>query len=339
MSLWPFDSCIVLGASTEAGDGSYDLFVAIKAPGGGASNAMLSGEYTGASLWFPNGNDSALTTSLVSLSADGAGRFSAASLIGHAADQQDLNVEQSITNATFALNGDGSGTASFGSPAGLFGGDRDIFVSANGNYLIGFSTEQGGRDIFVAVKNFSGSASDSSWNGSFWIAEMLIGVNINFGGLVNSYTVATGALRSNGQGTAPLSQRQRFDSQPLDFGATQFYTIKADSTGQLAAFLKPAVTNMAIGATVEGTPQAFVGAQVLTPSNVSIDHGVFFGVRLPNITGDGVFVSPLGVLSAASFAPPTYPISGGALLSLGSGLAPSTEVARAIPLPTSLEAE
>jgi uncharacterized protein (TIGR03437 family) len=58
---------------------------------------------------------------------------------------------------------------------------------------------------------------------------------------------------------------------------------------------------------------------------------------MPNLTGEGVFLNPLGVLNAATFAPPTFPISGGTLLSLfGSGLTPRSEGANAVPLPTSL---
>ena len=235
------------------------------------------------------------------------------------------------------LNGDGTGTASFGSSASLVTGERDIFVSSDGNYLIGFSTGAGRREILLAVKNFSASANNASWNGSYWIAEILVEVGINVEGLVNSYTSATGALRANGNGAAPVSQRQKFDGLPLDFGAIQFYRMDSDSTGNLAAFLDPLISNVAIGAPANGLPGGLVGAQVLAQNDISSLHGIFFGIRMPDISGEGVFLSPLGVVNAASFAPPTYPVSGGTLISLfGSGLAPSVEQAQAIPLPTSL---
>ena len=327
----------VLGASTEATDNSYDLFVAVKAPDAGISNATLNGAYSGASLALPNGSDSALTTAFLRLAADGSGAFSEASAIGHGVNAQDVNVEQNITNATYMLNGDGTGTASFGSSASLATGDRDIFVSSDGNYLIGFSTGAGRREILLAVKNFSVSANNASWNGSYWIAEILVEVGINVEGLVNSYTSATGALRANGNGAAPVSQRQKFDGLPLDFGAIQFYRMDSDSTGNLAAFLDPLISNVAIGAPANGQPGGLVGAQVLAQNDISSLHGIFFGIRMPDITGEGVFLSPLGVVNAASFAPPTYPVSGGTLISLfGSGLAPSVEQAQAIPLPTIL---
>lgn len=328
---------VVLGTSTEATDGSYDIFVAVKAPDSGISNGTLSGAYSGASLALPDGSDSALTTAFLRLTADGSGAFSQASAIGHGVNAQDVNVDQNITNATYMLNGDGTGTASFGSSASLVNGDRDIFVSSGGNYLLGFSTGAGGREILLAIKNFSASANNSSWNGSYWMAEILVEVGINFEGLINGYTSATGALKANGDGAAPVSQRQRFEGLPLDFGAIQFYRMDSDSTGNLAAFVDPLISNVAIGAPSGVQPGAFVGAQVLAENDVSSLHGIFFGVRIPEITGDGVFLNPLGVINAASFAPPTFPVSGGTLISLfGSGLAPSAEQAQAIPLPTTL---
>ena len=328
---------VVLGTSTEATDSSYDIFVAVKAPDGGISNGTLTGAYSGASMVFPNGSDSALTTAFLRLTASGSGAFSEASAIGHGVNAQDVNVEQDITNATYALNGDGTGTASFGTSASLVTGDRDIFVSAGGNYLIGFSTGAGRREIVLAVKNFSSLATDATWNGSYWLAEILVEVGINVEGLVNSYTSATGALRANGNGAAPLSQRQNFDNLPLDFGAIQFYRVDSDSTGILGPFLDALITNVAIGAPSGGQPGGFVGAQVRAQNDRSQQHGIFFGIRMPDISGNGVFLSPLGVVNAASFAPPTYPVSGGTLISLfGSGLAPSVEQAQATPLPTSL---
>ena len=51
---------VLLGASTEAPDGSYDLFVAIRSPASGVSNGTLGGAYTGATLMFPDGAEAGL---------------------------------------------------------------------------------------------------------------------------------------------------------------------------------------------------------------------------------------------------------------------------------------
>jgi len=328
------ESEIVVGSSTEATDGSYDLFVAARAPSGGVTNAALSGNYTGGSLWFPNGRDTALKTALVSLSADGQGRFPTGTVTGHAADQNDVGAQQALVNSTYALNGDGSGTAEFGAGASLFGGSRAIFVSANGSYLIGYSTAAGGRDIFLAVKNFSASANDASWNDSYWVAELNIDAERNI------YTTAAGAVRSNGQGVALFSERSRVDLTPLDFTGINAYRVNANSTGFLGGFLAPDVTNFVIGAPLGAvqSPGTLVSAEVDVAGLSFPEHGIAFGVRMPALTGGGTFLSPLGVVSGASFSPPTYPISGGSVVSLfGSGLTPASRLASSVPLPTSLE--
>ena len=350
------DREVLLGASTEAPDGSYDLFVAVRSPGSGVGNAALNGVYTGATLMFPNGGEAGLTTALLSLTPDTNGNFNTASATGHTADGLDTNVQQPITNATYSLTADDSGTAAFGSSSTLFSGNRKIFASGDGNYVIGYSTDPGGREIFLAIRNFSASADDSSWLDRFWIAEIVVDTDLVPGS--NLFTSASGGLRSTGGGQATISERVNFDLFPFDFSGVNSYAINPDSSGFLGGLFDPGVVNMAIGApsntvllpTVSPLgsqppssgqngprPQAFVGARVGALGQFSPSHGIFFGVRVPAITGSGVFLSPLGVVNAASFAPTTYPISGGALVALfGSGLAPSDLGSPQIPLDTIL---
>ena len=332
------DAEIIVGSSTETADGSYDLFVAVRAPTTAVSNATVIGNYALATLALPDGSDDAITTTFALLTADGQGSFPAADVIGHGALSQDVNFTENLPNVTYGVNADGSGTLSLGSDADLLSGDRDIFVSSMGNYLIGFSTAEGARDIVLGVKNPEVTVDDSSWEGSYWIAELVIERGIDSQGLVNSYTSAVGGVRPNGEAVAVLAQRQRFDLFPLDFGAIRVYRIDSDGSGHLAAFQDSFVTNMALGPSAGGSPPAFLGAQVLAETDLSVLHGIFFGVRMPEFTGGGVFLSPLGVVNAASFAPPTFPVSGGTLVSLfGSGLAPAEELNDVIPLPTLLQ--
>ncbi len=331
------DAEIVLGSSTETADGSYDLFVAVRAPTSAVSNATVNGNYALSTMMLPDGSDDGIATAFALLTADGEGSFPAADLIGHSAVFDDVNFTENLPNVTYGVNADGSGTLSLAADADLLAGDRDIFVSAMGNYLIGFSTAEGERDILLGVKNPEVTVDDSSWEGSYWIAELVIERGIDSQGLVNGYTSAAGGIHANGAGTGILSQRQRFDLFPLDFGALQAYRIDADGSGHLAAFQDSFVTNMALGPSAGGVPPAFLGAQVLAETDLSVLHGVFFGVRMPEPTGGGVFLSPLGVVNAASFAPPTFPVSGGTIVSLfGTGLAPAEKLNKVIPLPTDL---
>lgn len=326
------DGNVVLGASTEAGDNTNDLFVAIKAPTGTVTNSVLSGTYTGASLHFPNGVSAGMKSSVLTLVAGGNGQFSRVTAIGHAADQEGRNASQDATGATYAVNGDGTGSASFGTAASLFSGARDIFVSQDGNYLIGTSTAAGGRDIFVATKNFGTSANSAAFDGRYWVAELTIDVT------QSSFSAASGALRALGNGRIVFSERLHQDASTLDFTGINAYAVNSDSTGNLAPLLTQGVNNMGLGVAVSGRPNTVVGAQIGAVSTTSDLYGVFFAVRAPAFTGTGVFLSPDGVVNGASFAPTPNPVCPGAIVSLfGSGLAPREGRASTLPLPVTLE--
>jgi len=65
--------------------------------------------------------------------------------------------------------------------------------------------------------------------------------------------------------------------------------------------------------------------------------GISVAVKAPSLHGSGVFLSPQGVVNAASSAPFTAGIAPGELLTLyGSNLAPSTQYESSVPFPTKL---
>ena len=334
---------ILLGSSTEGPAGAYDMFVAVRLPAEGPGNGILSGDYTGASLWLPNGADLAIKTALVSLSPNGGGAFSALNVDGHAADQGDSPLLDSLPAATYSVAPGGTGTLSLGSSSTLFQGDKTIYVSSTGNYILGHSTAAGVRDIFVAIRNLGEGATNSSLSGGYWIVDL-------FADLGNSsYNAAVGALNSNGAGTVSLAQRLKIEGL-LDFSGVNSYGVSADGTGFLRGLPAPNLRNFAIGAgggrpalSEEGAEQAvaangFVSAEVFQTRASYRIHGLSVGVKMPLLSGGGVFLSPLGVVNAASFAPPTHPISGGAMLSLfGTGLSNTTNAPTVTPLPTQLD--
>lgn len=327
---------IVLGSSTEATDGSIDFFVAVRGPAvPNLGNNTLSGIYNGAMLGFTNGSSAGARTAMLRLNANGFGSFPTASATGHAFATGDVTQQQNITNAIYTVNSDGTGTAGFGSSSTLFAGGHDIFVSANGNFLIGLATVAGNRQIFVATKEFSRSTNDSSFQGSYWIVELIADVGLP------EYTTATGAVRGDGAGNVSLSERTSTRSQSnqivFDLGGLNQYGLDPDGTGFFGPFFDPDVTNFAVGVPGAARPGAFVGAQIAGLGDASVIHGIYFGIRLPDLTGGGTFLNPLGILNSASFAPPTFPISGGTIVSLfGTGLASGTESAQSTPLPRSL---
>lgn len=326
------NSEIVLGSSTEAGGPIIDFFVAVRGPAvPNLGNNTLSGIYNGAMLGFTNGSSAGARTAMLRLNANGFGSFPTASATGHAFATGDITQQQNITNAIYTVNSDGTGTAGFGSSSTLFSGGHDIFISANGNYLIGLATVAGNRQIFVATKEFSTSTNDSSFQGSYWIVELIADVGLP------EYTTATGALRGDGAGNVSLSERTRTNEIVFDLGGLNQYALNSNGTGFFGPFFDPDVTNFAVGVPGGASPGAFVGAQIAGLGDASVIHGIYFGIQFPSLTGAGTFLNPLGILNSASFAPPTFPISGGTIVSLfGSGLASGTQAAQSTPLPTSI---
>jgi uncharacterized protein (TIGR03437 family) len=331
---------VLLGSSTEGPANVYDLFVAVKLPDSGPGNGLLSGSYTGGALWLPNGSDLAIKTALVSMTPNGSGGFTALSADGHAADQGDTPLEQSIAGATYSVAGNGTGTLSLGSSSTLFQGSKSIYVSATGNYVVGHSTEAGVRDVFVAIRNLGSGATNGSFSGGYWMVDLLADRG------ASRYNAAIGALSSNGAGTVSIAQRLKVAGL-LDFSGVNSYGVTGDGTGFLRGLPAPNLTNFALGApgarpavTEEGVEQAasangFVAAEVFQTREFYDVHGISVGVKLPALSGGGVFLSPLGVVNAASFAPPTHPISPGSMISLfGTGMAAQLGVPGAVPLPT-----
>ena len=341
---------VLLGASTEAADGSIDFFVAVRAPATSVGNEILDGQYTGAGLAFLEGSDSFLTTTLLTFNSAGTGTIPTVEVLGHAFDvARDVGLREEMTNASYAISGRGVGTAElgrgFGDGSGLFFGVHDIFVSANGNYVIGSSREEDGRQVFVAIKRSGDSAEDEDWNGDYWIAE----IDIDLAESGRTFTSSIGALRSflrDERGAVSLAERTYRMSAAtpptgfsFDSSGVNTYRIDPDGRGSLGQPENQQRINLAIGAESAGEPRAFVGAQVGVFGETMSRHGIFFGVRLPSLSGSGVFLSPLGVVNGASFALPTFPIAPGAIVSFfGTGLAPPATDARAqtTPLPTSL---
>ncbi len=326
------------GSTTEAQSATEDFFAAVKLPSG-ASNALAAGDYIASYLSIPGGSVSRTSSALIAFSSDASGALTAMRVSGHSAASDDMPVSERVSGSTYSLTANGAGAAEIGAGSTLIAGGFDIFVSATGNYLLGHSNAAGGRSLFTAVRSFGGSAGDADLAGNFWFAELNLELDRG------KYVAGVGGLRADGAGLAPIARRTR-EATAAGFGAFDdallfFSAVDSGSMGWLGFPVDRHGNNFGIGAPSMAAaglvPNGFVSAQVNNLRLPAI-HGIAFGVRMPDIRPEGeVFLSPHGVINAAAFAPTTYPVSPGALLSLfGSGLAPETILADATPLPTSL---
>jgi uncharacterized protein (TIGR03437 family) len=297
----------VLGSSTESGDNNYDLFIAVPAPSGGA---VLGGPYAMVSLEFPSGTTANMRNSQFSINTAGLGALQNFSVTGHAVNLGGTSQTQAITGATYTMTADGTGTLSIGSASNtqLVSGSRTLYLSASGNIVLGGSTAAGAHDILIGVKAVTG-ATDATWNATFWGAGLRVDPSV-----VQAYS---GSVAARGRGKLTWTKRLKvLGFGPLDFTAINGYALSADGTG------KSELTTVALGA----AGKAFVGASINNSDSGAYE--VYFGVQVPSLSGSGVFLNPLGVLNAASFAPPGNPIAPGQFVALfGTGLAASNRTA------------
>ncbi|MDR3703664.1 MAG: hypothetical protein P4L56_28710, partial [Candidatus Sulfopaludibacter sp.] len=316
----------LIGSSTESSDNTFDLFVAIPAPAGAGS--ALSGPYWAATLEFPGGTSTNARNTLFSLTTAASGTLAAIAVNGHAANLNDgAPATQQVTGGTYAMNNDGSGTLLLGGDptSALLTGTRNIYVSADGNLVIGGTLSAGSHDILIGVKAMTG-VTNASWNvssgQSFWAA------GLRFNAADQAPVVGfTGSASPGGTGNLTWSKRLKALNQGnLDFTAVNGYSLNADGSGSVPSALMLA----ALGG--QGNLFLLSSIDPNDPGAFEID----VGVRMPALSGTGVFLNPLGVVSAASYAPAGNPIAPGEFIAMyGTGLAKSQQVA-APPYPPAL---
>ena len=307
-----------VGSTTE---GTNDASILIGIPAASnVSNSALNGNYTAASIDFINADITMQRESTFTFAANGSGSIGNIAVAGTAANLNSANpLNQNVSGVTYSLAGEGSGTINLGpaSSSQLISGTKNLYISADRSIVIGGSPT--GFDLFVALPALTSNASNATTNGIYYIAglENLSGS----GGGADSFW---GSLNSNGAGISLVHNRFKSFTQPTyDYTFDTQYAVAADGT------ISPSDILYNINLGLNG--QAFVA----TGTNGL--YSLFVGFAAPKFSGSGVYLNPLGVVSAANFAPATNPIAPNELVALvGTGFASSLVQAANLPLPTSL---
>jgi uncharacterized protein (TIGR03437 family) len=310
----------LIGSGTETTDNTFDMLVAIPAPTGAA---ILTGPYWVVTLEFPGGSVANARNTFFSMNSAGVGQLAAISVFGHSATLlSGAPTTQQVTGATYIVASDGTGTLSFGtaSTSALLSGGKNVYLSADGNVLIGGSTAAGSHDMMIGVKALANPTA-SSWNGTMWTA----GLRYESATGQPAWLEHTGSLAARVAGSTTIYQRLKAlgAAGTTDFTAVNPYAL--NTGGSLTVELSQ------VGLGAGGT---FVEAAIdpTDPGGFEID----FGAPMTALSGSGVFLNPQGVASAASFAPAGNPISPGEFIALfGAGLAKSNQTA-APPYPATL---
>lgn len=299
------------------------LLIGIQA-GSNASNSSFKGSYVAGAIDFPGANINSVRQASFNLSADGAGNLGSVSLSGAAADQGGTALNQTAAGVTYTLSGEGSGTVNFGgSGSQLVNGSKILYISADGNIVLGGSAA--GFDTFVAIRALSGAGSNSTASGEYYMAalENQLGTSSQATAIDAYY----GSVNATGGGTSLFHNRIQSLIFPVsDYTFDSVYTVSATGTVP--------VGDIPYSYTYGVNGQAFIAMGDAVGSQF---YSLTLGLIMQKFSGNGVYLAPNGVVGSATFSPITNPIAPNELITLvGTGLAGGNASATTLPLPTSL---
>jgi uncharacterized protein (TIGR03437 family) len=313
----------VVASSTES---TYlDTFVAMPAATS-ASNTTLSGTYQVASLEFA-GSFNATRNAFFSMTADGKGGLGNVAIKGASQALNGVTATQTSTGATYSVtNVNGSGTVTFPAPSGvttanqLLSGAKTLYVSQDGNlFLAGTPT---GFDMIIGIKAMPSPVPTPPLSGLFFFSELQ---NVQDGSQFAGVSAFWGASNELGDKNATeLDHYRENDDGYSPYDYTTSYSYAFNSSGV------DAETGYTLAAGGNGNFYLLSGGGSY--------YNLVLGVKVQPVSATGVFLSPYGVVNAATNAPFTAQISPGEVITLyGSGLAPAGTVASSsAPFPNSL---
>jgi uncharacterized protein (TIGR03437 family) len=299
-----------------------DLFIAAAVSSPLATNSSLHGSYTIAGF-IPGGTPASMADATYQINPDGNGNLGAVNVSGYAGGggttvytQSNSGLKYFFSNGAAVLTWPTSSTANF------YSGQEYLYISADGNFVFGGNPQ--GFDMFVGVKT-PAAGSNTNYNGIYYEA----GIDEDTSNLATGgYGLLDTFYGSFNAGGGNIVGHQRLYS-PLISSSAEGFTYSDTWPTPV----------------VNGTYNV-TGATQYTFGNggalrIGFGIGPFLGINVavqaPVLSGSGVFLNPMGVTNAASFAPFTAGVSPGEFITLyGSGLAPSFQVASGAPFPTTL---
>jgi uncharacterized protein (TIGR03437 family) len=300
---------ILVGAATENTSLYNDLFIAAPLPSPlSNSTSSFRGPYSMAYLDMAQG-----LGALAQMNPDGSGNMGTVAVSGYVEGGGTNKISQNLTGAKYVVvNGAAKITFTTNNNA-FFSGPTPyyLYFSPDGNFVFGGG--QFSADMFVGVKTGTGTPT---LGGLYYEA----GLDDSPESFYGSFSATNGAIIGH--------QRllNFFNSTPsISFSYSDSYSL---GTG---------------GAYSNGLANYVVGGD-----NIRIGSGIgpnlSLAVSLPaptldptKISPSGVYLNPTGIVNAGSSAPFTAAISPGELLTIyGANMSAGTQVASAIPFPTTL---
>jgi len=318
----------------SATEGAYhDVFIAIQS-GSGASNGSVNGSYNVGFIDFLQGNASQVRDGYYTLTSTGNGNLPTVSVNGVMANKGNKNVTQTFSGVTYSINiPSGAGALTFPTAStpltALVSGQKTFYVSSDGNLLLG--GDPNGFDLIIGIKSLSGSAANSMYQGTYFNAGLENDASDVAAGNndIDSFYGSTLALGSQldtafpGRGATISHQRLTyFDQSAYDYSSDGYFNFVPKGT------YDDGVYQYALG--VNGQAVLIVGTASFYSLSVNLAAQPFQGAT-------SVFLQPLSIFNAASYAPITNPVAPGEFVTIyGSGLSSVTQSAQSLPLPLTL---
>jgi uncharacterized protein (TIGR03437 family) len=327
---------IFIGSTPGGTSGYNDLFIA--APVGAlgattpaATNATLDGTYAVAYIdpsFLPSATAIQGGEAFFNMTADGQGNIGTVNVTSYTGTNTTAS-SQSLTGVTYAFT-NGAAQLNFGgkpSSSTLIAGTQLLYISPDGNFIFGGSSD--GYDIFVGVR--AATSPPANYEGLYYQAGLQLNessANNGFSGF-NSYFGSFRAFSGNIIGHQTMSSVSLLNYRSLsslliyggssDFTYVDSYTLHSDGSSDDTDFGQHYFSS------ADGTIRIGYGTGPFLSLNVAL--------QAPALSAPGVYLSPVGVLNAASSAPFTAQVSPGEFLTLyGTGLAPTTTSA-SVPFP------
>jgi uncharacterized protein (TIGR03437 family) len=320
----------LVASSTDSGNpnndvpGFLDLFVAIPASTA-SSNATLSGPYQVADMEFGGGSVGATINTLFSMTSNGAGSFGTVAIMGTSQALNSVPTSQASTGVTYSVAANGTGTLTLPAPNGvtaantLLSGSKTIHVSADGSFFLGGSPS--GYDMILGVKALPANTAPTL-QGLYFTATV---ENLQDGSAEAGLYGADGSADELGDPAADELAHYRINVDNYGTYDQTYADTFALTPGGLASYPDQ---QFAAGA----------GGNIVIGSGNGTNYELSINVKLPPLSGSGVFLNPSGVVNAASSAPFTAQVAPGEVLTLyGTGLAAGTATASALPFPILLD--
>lgn len=296
----------LVGSNTET-DAVLSMFVAVPAPTSAITASVLTGSYWVASLEFLSGDLSLRRETFFQMTANGGGGFgNPVAVLGEAGNLSDKQVTQMVTGATYAVNADGTGTATFPIPNAadparqLLGGTKTIYIAQDGSFFFGGGTDTGSHGLLIGIRT-AANATNAILSGLYWSADLRLERQ--------NYSSYAGSAIVQSSGTLTWSRRLRSNTAVQDVTAVTPYSVNGNGSGT-------AIDN---DIAVSANGQLFLGSGLAIGDTQRYE--LFFAVRAPALSGSGIFLNPQGVVNVFSFAPAGSPISPGEFITIfGTGL-------------------